>query len=1068
MGSEDKQPGGGDVKTENDPSKNGLGSATSNFIQSSVPPSHQTLSNPLQLSPPAEASVAQQSGASQVFPTFQAALGASSDELLQPNATSSSTSSSASTSSIVPVVKFTNQTAPNGSTVATSVGQNVRLTINGKRVGRPPGTFKRPQNNAANSSNSGNDSDMMGDHDLTCRWKSCNSSFQTLKALVDHVQESHVQSTEQEHHAWRCEWEGCDRNETFKALYMLIVHVRRHTGEKPNKCEYPGCGKEYSRLENLKTHRRTHTGEKPYKCEFADCEKAFSNASDRAKHQNRTHSNLKPYSCQIPQCTKSYTDPSSLRKHIKAVHGDDEYEKAKKSRPANYSNRRRPDHRLAPPTGAMSHPYLATPNSGASVVAHSSVHQQNFINMALAQHHHNAQRAQQLMAATGNVMPMMDPASAAAAAQAQAHHQAQAQMLQTHMMQQAQIQAAAQMQAQVQHQAAMQAHAMQQAQMVLQNNLLGAQSLLSPFSPLLPPSRAPNVMAMLQTPPTPTSVAPMFDIMTSRAPMAPVVSAPTAPAPLVPAPVPASPVFDELREQMREVEPLQQQQQQEPMDQDLQDIRVDGDSDDEDEEEPRTPSGALLLPRGGNNGDGGFGGSGSSRASSGSGTMELSAAPISQNGSRASGSGERGMRSFLIADILQLAADFQNERLLSDVLDLAIFDTRDVRSLHNIYQVYIRAHKAIPITRRPLDWNETHQLHNLYHDPRFNRAEHQDSPAIRDRDTRFWRTIAEANTMRQRQIEPVPLDDDDEGYFDEMVHRVQNGRLNEQFMEGFESDDDDGFEDEDDVPGLGIAVYRGRRRVRREALKQANLDIQEAETAGRNVGGFGDEEDRNNRGHDQDRSFLDHYYPPMVVVVETESPQIVRDQEMMRQFEEAKKNVETDEIKKRAEAMQFGTSSSHHHTKTLLIQRALFDKTSSVRRSLLQFITISVDQEELRQSCHATSAPQGAHVVHNVVDEFDSIMRAQEDSNNRILLSLDIPAPSAVTGVSGSITHADNSALQLQQEQPTSSFSSWFPEDDPIYALPPPPPPPAPPRRRRSADNKDDSENIPKKPRHQF
>lgn len=64
----------------------------------------------------------------------------------------------------------------------------------------------------------------------------------------------------------------------------------------------------------------------------------------------------------------------------------------------------------------------------------------------------------------------------------------------------------------------------------------------------------------------------------------------------------------------------------------------------------------------------------------------------------------------------------------------------------------------------------------------------------------------------------------------------------------------------------------------------------------------------------------------------------------------------------------FQTSSSHHHTKTLLIQRALFDKTSSVRRSLLQFITISVDQEELRQSCHATSAPQGAHVVHNVVD----------------------------------------------------------------------------------------------------
>lgn len=55
----------------------------------------------------------------------------------------------------------------------------------------------------------------------------------------------------------------------------------------------------------------------------------------------------------------------------------------------------------------------------------------------------------------------------------------------------------------------------------------------------------------------------------------------------------------------------------------------------------------------------------------------------------------------------------------------------------------------------------------------------------------------------------------------------------------------------------------------------------------------------------------------MVVVVETESPQIVRDQEMMRQFEEAKKNVETDEIKKRAEAMQFGVS-RHENKKTHL------------------------------------------------------------------------------------------------------------------------------------------------------
>ncbi|XP_022217464.2 transcriptional activator cubitus interruptus [Drosophila obscura] len=173
--------------------------------------------------------------------------------------------------------------------------------------------------------------------ETNCHWRSCGIEFMTQDELVRHINNDHIQTNKK---AFVCRWENCSRGEKpFKAQYMLVVHMRRHTGEKPHKCTFEGCYKAYSRLENLKTHLRSHTGEKPYTCEYPGCSKAFSNASDRAKHQNRTHSNEKPYVCKAPGCTKRYTDPSSLRKHVKTVHGAEFYANKKhKGLPLNDAN----------------------------------------------------------------------------------------------------------------------------------------------------------------------------------------------------------------------------------------------------------------------------------------------------------------------------------------------------------------------------------------------------------------------------------------------------------------------------------------------------------------------------------------------------------------------------------------------------------------------------------------------------------------------------------------------------------------------------------------------------------
>lgn len=146
-----------------------------------------------------------------------------------------------------------------------------------------------------------------------------------------HIEKVHIDQRKGED--FTCFWAGCPRRyKPFNARYKLLIHMRVHSGEKPNKCTFEGCKKAFSRLENLKIHLRSHTGEKPYLCQHPGCQKAFSNSSDRAKHQ-RTHLDTKPYACQIPGCTKRYTDPSSLRKHVKA-HSSKDQQARKKLRPS--------------------------------------------------------------------------------------------------------------------------------------------------------------------------------------------------------------------------------------------------------------------------------------------------------------------------------------------------------------------------------------------------------------------------------------------------------------------------------------------------------------------------------------------------------------------------------------------------------------------------------------------------------------------------------------------------------------------------------------------------------------
>ncbi|KAI9877195.1 MAG: Strongly-conserved Zn-finger binding protein (TFIIIA) [Pleopsidium flavum] len=154
-----------------------------------------------------------------------------------------------------------------------------------------------------------------------CPYDDCLKSFNRPARLVEHLR-SHTNER-----PFKCKFTGCDKD--FLRETHLAHHVKSaHTDVRDYSCEWEGCGKKFLTATRLRRHEATHEGREKHRCtQYPPCNETFRKHSTLQKHITSVHLNQKPYPCTQTdpatgkQCAHGFETAGKLRAHEGRIHG---------------------------------------------------------------------------------------------------------------------------------------------------------------------------------------------------------------------------------------------------------------------------------------------------------------------------------------------------------------------------------------------------------------------------------------------------------------------------------------------------------------------------------------------------------------------------------------------------------------------------------------------------------------------------------------------------------------------------------------------------------------------------